>query len=92
MDVVERSQMQKTHNGYRKFQVQNIEYGSYKLRVGDLWENDSKVIVITDIYQHMTGNNEWLTVHYRSLDDLDKEYISERIVHYIERNNFAPIP
>lgn len=76
---------------YRKVQHKKLEFGSYNFRVGDLWGNSSDVIVITDIYQYMSGINEWIEIRYSRLDDLSKEYISEQIVSYIERNNFAPM-
>lgn len=76
---------------HRKIQHKNLEYGSYKLRVGGLWGNSSEVIVITDIYQHVWKNGESVEVRFSRLDDLSQEYISERFVTYIEKSNYIPI-
>lgn len=83
--------MQRIPKDYRKSRVKNKQFGAYNFRVGDLWGNGSDVIVISDIYLHMTKKNEWLTVHYQRIDDLGVEYISEQMVNFINRNNFVPI-
>lgn len=83
--------MQRKTRTHHKVQHQNLEFGNYNFRVGDLWGNGSDVIVISDIYSHVSGFNEWVEVRYRRIDDLEIEYVSERMVYYIIKNKFVPI-
>lgn len=76
---------------HRKVQLQNLSYGSYNIRVGQLWDNGSSVIVIHDIFKHVCQSNEWVEVRFRLMDALEKEYASERFIYYIEKNKFVPI-
>lgn len=67
------------------------EVGDYIFRVGDLWQHDSNVIVISGIYLHMFGNREWHSLEYYYLDENKGCYIVDNPLTFIHRTKMVPL-